>query len=96
MCCRYCSETLGWSRQPTVLASAVVAPLCWTLSIFPMERVKVEQQAVGAIKEGVGQTIGTVDRSSSRPLWFSSATPATLLHGRVVRKRENCFGQRQW
>jgi hypothetical protein len=67
-----------------VLTSAVVAPLCWTLSIFPMERVKVEQQAVGAAKEGVGRTIGT----SRLVVVFLSHPYHTVARARCVEVRK--------
>jgi len=56
-CYSQLTSTLGWGRQSAVLGSAVVAPICWSLSVFPMERIKVQMQAVGAIQESATQTM---------------------------------------
>lgn len=59
LCYKYLSNDLGWSRQPTVMASAVFAPFCWSMTIFPMERIKIEQQKTASTiaKESAAQTV---------------------------------------
>jgi solute carrier family 25 carnitine/acylcarnitine transporter 20/29 len=66
-CFRFLSTERSWDRAPAVLASAVFAPICWSLCIFPMERIKVQQQAATfgstAAQEGMLQTAARIFRS---------------------------------
>jgi hypothetical protein len=78
VCFRYLSTDLGWERQPTVFASAVFAATCWSLSIFPFERIKVAQQTAStSAKESIAQTMVRIFRTRGVAGFAVGAIPLT-------------------